>query len=218
MCCSDKSLRQFGRIFVVFVILLITIVPFLTHFYLLEPWFEYHQDRSFILYAGPYYLGVLSIWVNYYYACKTIPGYVPKKYKPNPKLGKPRFCSYCQNFKPPRAHHCSICKKCVLKMDHHCPYLNTCVGFKNHGFFLRFLASVSFSCTYALLLLGLRILDFYNYQQDLSKYYAGNSGWKIRYTPPMTLNQVVVFIVVVLIMFILLLIIIMPNNYRILKI
>ena len=48
-------------------------------------------------------------------------------------------------------------------------------------------------------------MDFYNYQQDLSKYYSGFNNVSIRYTPPMTMHQVVVFIVVVLSMFILLL-------------
>ena len=119
MCCSEKLLRKYGKLFVGFVIILITVIPFCMQFYLIEPWFEFHTDRSVWLYVGPYYLGVLSIWVNYYYACRISPGYVSTSFKPDPKLGKPRFCTHCSTYKPPRAHHCSVCKKCVLKMDHH---------------------------------------------------------------------------------------------------
>ncbi|KAG8080631.1 hypothetical protein GUJ93_ZPchr0007g4767 [Zizania palustris] len=35
----------------------------------------------------------------------------------------PRYCSRCQNGKPPRCHHCSVCNRCVLKMDHHCVWV-----------------------------------------------------------------------------------------------
>lgn len=28
----------------------------------------------------------------------------------------PRYCSRCQNGKPPRCHHCSVCKSCFLLM------------------------------------------------------------------------------------------------------
>ncbi|XP_020585251.1 probable protein S-acyltransferase 14 isoform X3 [Phalaenopsis equestris] len=38
-----------------------------------------------------------------------------------------RYCSHCQNNKPPRCHHCSVCQKCVLKMDHHCVWVVNCV-------------------------------------------------------------------------------------------
>ncbi|XP_071932813.1 probable protein S-acyltransferase 12 isoform X1 [Coffea arabica] len=49
-----------------------------------------------------------------------------------------RYCSQCQNGKPPRCHHCSICQRCVLKMDHHCIWVVNCVGARNHKFFLLF--------------------------------------------------------------------------------
>uniref|UniRef100_A0A453B854 S-acyltransferase n=1 Tax=Aegilops tauschii subsp. strangulata TaxID=200361 RepID=A0A453B854_AEGTS len=51
----------------------------------------------------------------------------------------PRYCSRCQNGKPPRCHHCSICDRCVLKMDHHCVWVVNCVGARNYKYFLLFL-------------------------------------------------------------------------------
>ncbi|XP_020096593.1 probable protein S-acyltransferase 12 [Ananas comosus] len=50
-----------------------------------------------------------------------------------------RFCTRCQNGKPPRCHHCSVCDRCVLKMDHHCVWVVNCVGARNYKFFLLFL-------------------------------------------------------------------------------
>ncbi|KAL6982156.1 protein S-acyltransferase [Sarracenia purpurea var. burkii] len=50
-----------------------------------------------------------------------------------------RYCSKCENGKPPRCHHCSVCQKCVLKMDHHCVWVVNCVGAHNYKFFLLFL-------------------------------------------------------------------------------
>lgn len=50
-----------------------------------------------------------------------------------------RFCSKCQQVKPPRAHHCAVCKRCVMRMDHHCPWVGNCIGFRTHKFFWTFL-------------------------------------------------------------------------------
>lgn len=55
------------------------------------------------------------------------------------RKGLERFCSHCQNFKPPRAHHCRECGRCVLKMDHHCPWVLNCIGFYNYKVFFNML-------------------------------------------------------------------------------
>jgi len=53
--------------------------------------------------------------------------------------GFERWCTHCQNFKPPRSHHCRECGKCVLKMDHHCPWVLNCIGFYNYKLFFNML-------------------------------------------------------------------------------
>lgn len=35
--------------------------------------------------------------------------------------GLPRWCGFCINWKPDRAHHCSVTGRCVQKFDHFCP-------------------------------------------------------------------------------------------------
>lgn len=49
-----------------------------------------------------------------------------------------RYCTYCDQWKPPRTHHCTNCERCYHKMDHHCPWVNNCVAAKNQKFFILF--------------------------------------------------------------------------------
>ncbi|XP_051215976.1 probable protein S-acyltransferase 12 isoform X1 [Lolium perenne] len=78
----------------------------------------------------------------------------------------PRYCSRCQNGKPPRCHHCSVCDRCVLKMDHHCVWVVNCVGARNYKYFLLFLV-YTFSET--LLDISVLLPSFITYFQDESR-------------------------------------------------
>lgn len=69
-----------------------------------------------------------------------------------------RFCSYCNSFKPPRAHHCSQCKRCIIRMDHHCPWTNNCIGYRNMKYFVLFLGYVVAMCMFMLLMDFFRLL------------------------------------------------------------
>jgi hypothetical protein len=73
--------------------------------------------------------------------------------------GAPRYCSKCQEFKPPRSHHCSECRMCTLKMDHHCPWVDNCVGQGNHKTFILFLVYAIVGMTYAGVLFVIRLVD-----------------------------------------------------------
>ncbi|PVU93843.1 hypothetical protein BB561_002998 [Smittium simulii] len=108
----------------------------------------------------------------YYLACTTEPGTIPKLWHKDSQYKiKPRFCTSCQEYKPPRSHHCSECRRCVLKMDHHCPWTNNCVGFYNQGHFLRFLISVVVTCSIAMCLHSYKIYQFgYNIYYQTFKY------------------------------------------------
>ncbi|ANB11243.1 Pfa4p [Sugiyamaella lignohabitans] len=78
----------------------------------------------------------------------TSPGSPTSDFKPLPGEWT-RWCIKCNGYKPERTHHCRQCKKCVLKMDHHCPWTYNCVGHANMPHFVRFLAWVLISASYA---------------------------------------------------------------------
>ena len=64
--------------------------------------------------------------------------------RPVPKVDKsPRWCRYCEIYKPDRTHHCRHCGTCVMQFDResvlpaelmidHCVWLGQCVGWANH--------------------------------------------------------------------------------------
>ena len=50
-------------------------------------------------------------------------------------------CVPCETLRPENAEHCNFCNRCVQKFDHHCVFVNNCLGYRNHKWFLLFLAS-----------------------------------------------------------------------------
>lgn len=66
------------------------------------------------------------------------------------QTGEPRFCKWCNQYKPDRCHHCRVCRSCILRMDHHCPWIANCVGFRNHKFFLLLVLYGMSNCLFIL--------------------------------------------------------------------
>jgi len=64
------------------------------------------------------------------------------------QTGGPRFCKWCNQYKPDRCHHCRVCRSCILRMDHHCPWIANCVGFRNHKFFLLLVFHAMVNCIF----------------------------------------------------------------------
>ncbi|TPX31424.1 hypothetical protein SmJEL517_g05255 [Synchytrium microbalum] len=188
------GLREWGPVFLVLVIALITGIP------ISSIYFVFTENLSRAVWM-PFILPVLMLWTNYFLGVMTSPGYVPKDYDPSvpastvtsdglqhpstdnngPTLvhlkksaKKWRWCRKCNVYKPPRTHHCRECRKCVLKMDHHCPWLNNCVGHRNSGHFLRFLLWTTTSVIYCLTLHGIRLFDLLQYQLHLEAMRRGD--------------------------------------------
>lgn len=112
----------------------------------------------------------------------------------------PLKCDKCNGYKPARTHHCSICKRCVLRMDHHCPWVANCVGYNNVAYFGRFLGYVTVLCLYNLFLIGKRILNVIDYQNNRYKYDNYDSSDTIEKLYPLVDKKEMTFIIIDLIM------------------
>ncbi|KAH7390236.1 DHHC palmitoyltransferase-domain-containing protein [Cadophora sp. MPI-SDFR-AT-0126] len=71
--------------------------------------------------------------------------------------GKPKWCSYCANWKPDRAHHCSTSGRCILKMDHFCPWVGGPVGENNMKFFIQFNSYTALYCLHLLVVMAIYV-------------------------------------------------------------
>ncbi|KAK0105353.1 palmitoyltransferase pfa5 [Cadophora gregata] len=71
--------------------------------------------------------------------------------------GKPKWCSYCMNWKPDRAHHCSTSGRCIKKMDHFCPWVGGPVGENNMKFFIQFNAYTAIYCLHLLVVMAIYV-------------------------------------------------------------
>ncbi|TCD71190.1 Palmitoyltransferase [Steccherinum ochraceum] len=164
--------RRTGRLFVVFVIFLISFIAYSSQIFIIWPWYGGELSIDLLKLLVPFNIFVWMIWWNYYLCIVTDPGQVPKHWRPDTqgddgyevkKLTRgPRYCRNCASYKPPRSHHCSQCKRCVLRMDHHCPWINNCVGHHNYGHFLRFLFYIDIACTYHVTMVTRRVLYYTN--------------------------------------------------------
>jgi palmitoyltransferase len=95
--------------------------------------------------------------------------------RPVPKVdSSPRWCRFCEIYKPDRTHHCRHCGTCVMQFDReslfhfftvklivdHCVWIGQCVGWANHKVghypYLELTAVL-----YHLQLLGSRILHLH---------------------------------------------------------
>eukprot|EP00835_Amoeboradix_gromovi_P003126 NODE_196_length_15381_cov_0.267243.p3 type:complete len:343 gc:universal NODE_196_length_15381_cov_0.267243:1174-2202(+) len=172
MASSQRGsyMASFGeKCVILFVIFLITFIPISSEIVVWIPWLEQHNRNKYI-YLLPYNLTVLSIWINYFLSVYIAPGNPPDDWKPSEEIkelkksqNKPRYCQVCRNYKPPRSHHCSACDVCICKMDHHCPWIGSCVGFKNQGFFIRFIVSASLGTFITLVLHCWRVYEWSRY-------------------------------------------------------
>ncbi|XP_066394815.1 probable protein S-acyltransferase 12 isoform X1 [Miscanthus floridulus] len=128
--------------------------------------------------AAFHILLAMILWC-YLMAVFTDPGAVPENWRHdaedsgNPSFSSseeqgsaPRYCSRCQNGKPPRCHHCSVCNRCVLKMDHHCIWVVNCVGARNYKYFLLFLVYTFIETVLDTLVLLPNFIEFF---QDESR-------------------------------------------------
>ncbi|KAH7105036.1 zf-DHHC-domain-containing protein [Auriculariales sp. MPI-PUGE-AT-0066] len=161
--------RLWGRVWVGFTTSLIAFIAYTSQIFVIWPWYGRTFSAELFQMLVPFNILVGILYYNYYLCVKTDPGRVPEGWRPDLSsgeqfevkrfIGTPRYCTKCDQYKPPRAHHCSQCKRCVLKMDHHCPWVNNCVGHRNHGHFLRFLFFVDLACSYHLWMMVRRALD-----------------------------------------------------------
>ncbi|KAI8098373.1 DHHC palmitoyltransferase-domain-containing protein [Gilbertella persicaria] len=195
------------RIIVGCVVVLITYLQLTTNFYILGPafggWTSLHTQKI----LAPMNLFLISLYVNYYFACTIKPGYTPEGWEPPHAIIESidddllksgitglRYCKTCEHYKPPRAHHCRHCGQCVLRMDHHCPWIGNCVGFANYSYFVRFVFSVMICCSYGCFLLLWRLQRIFEARQN---------PWIIH---PSMLELVIVVFNIILIFFVLLLV------------
>lgn len=98
-----------------------------------------------------YFTWLPLVMTSYFRSLLLGPGFVPFKWSPkcDSDCQFLQFCTFCDGYKPPRAHHCRRCNRCCMKMDHHCIWLGKCVGFRNQASFLTFLFGAVFGALHA---------------------------------------------------------------------
>ena len=132
------------------------------------------------------------VMTSYFRSLLLGPGFVPLKWSPlNPSDSQfLQFCTFCEGYKPPRAHHCRRCQRCCMKMDHHCVWLGKCVGYRNQAAFLVFLFGAVFGAFHSTAMIvrfrwWFRVLLPY----ELVCMCYDNHEWKLRPTVGAPLNR-----------------------------
>eukprot|EP01128_Nolandella_sp_AFSM9_P005678 TRINITY_DN2799_c0_g1_i1.p1 TRINITY_DN2799_c0_g1~~TRINITY_DN2799_c0_g1_i1.p1 ORF type:complete len:427 (+),score=79.57 TRINITY_DN2799_c0_g1_i1:37-1281(+) len=126
----------------------------------------------------------------FYYLLQSDPGVVTaesmelhsSKYHYESFLYGKRFCTECQQDKPPRSKHCYVCGHCVARFDHHCPWLNGDVGASNTWKFLVFLLLTALVCTYCSILSANVVIGEMDGRGMLTEKFKTNGGEE-RYLP-----------------------------------
>ncbi|KAK3676979.1 Palmitoyltransferase pfa5 [Recurvomyces mirabilis] len=101
--------------------------------------------------------------------------------------GRPIWCSFCESWKPDRAHHNQDVGRCTLKMDHFCPWVGGVVGERSIKFFLQFLLYAMVLCLYLTIVMAYFVHERRsNVQWDLA---LGLGGFFLFFTLGMVLNS-----------------------------
>jgi palmitoyltransferase len=189
-CCCSRDVAD--RCFVIAVVSLISFCYFCYWYLIVFPWkwLSISQPFGLVNVFGLNFFFFLLCW-SYIKTMRTSPGlvesgsYVPEGYTAeeleslkdmDAQLKKevylkeehfyiPRWCRFCQHWKPPRSHHCREFNRCVLKLDHYCPWVYNAVGYRNHKFFILFLLYSSLCLTYFLICCVTRVIYDITYRQ-----------------------------------------------------
>lgn len=177
-CCLSRE--NSDRAFVVVVVTIISYGFFSYITLIVIPWRWWSTPIGLVNVIG-LFISFYLLCYSYYKSITTSPGFVkkgwidaeaseqdrawarseesknPRKYMDPATFYKPRWCPYCQSYKPPRSHHCKELGRCVLKMDHYCPWVYNAVGYRNHKYFVLFLIYATGSLSYHLICVILRI-------------------------------------------------------------
>jgi len=179
----SKCMKMFGRLMVLLSVTGLVYTYYFYFFITLPMMNTQTWTYLFHLILGIY----IMIAISFYYAkaVLTNPGNTPQdwiyscniddfKSDANAGKGKTKWCSRCQQPKPPRVHHCHICQQCVLRMDHHCPWLNNCVGLHNHKYFLGFTFFLALAADWNIFMISFGLIGIYEPEPVL---YEAWSGW-----------------------------------------
>lgn len=170
-CCCCLSKETTDKLYV-FTVLCIMIFGLISYWYLVVIPFAWYSSLKGIINLICLHGAYCMMLFCYRKAITTCAGFVPLNWRPvdasfeelefakteqsqnsdryfDPStFYRPRWCKYCDSYKPARSYHCRDLNRCVLKLDHYCPWVYNAVGWKNHKYFFLFLFYASSSLFY----------------------------------------------------------------------